>query len=121
MDTGIRRYGDFYREATCPFCGLPIQMPSELKTEFGVFIGGTCSCGAVYTCDLTGHNMGEALMDGLVFACDNDWDKAFSIGSDDYSEVVLNYDINNHMVWNIRDIRGERSGKIIFLRINKKN
>lgn len=121
MEKGLRQYRDYYKEARCPFCNMPVQMPLTIRTEFGEIIGGSCDCGAVYTCDLTGHNMGEALLDALVYACDNDWDRVFNIDSDDYSEAVFNYDINTHRIWNIRDIRRDQGGKIIFIRIKKRN
>lgn len=121
LDRGIREHKDYYRDAQCPFCNDPIPMPSTIVTEFGEIIGGDCRCGAVYTCDLTGHNIGEALLDALIFACGNDWDRVFNIGYEDYNESVFNYDINTHRIWNIRDIRRDQGGKIIFIRIKKKN
>lgn len=121
LDSGLREYKDYYRDARCPFCNEPIRMPSVIKTELGEVVGGDCNCGAVYTCDLTGHNIGEALLDALVFACDNDWNGLFNLGSNDYDEAVFNYDINTHRIWNIRDVRRDQGGKIIFIRIKKRN
>lgn len=117
----MREYKEYYREPLCPFCNRPIRIPEAIGTEFGEIIGGDCDCGAVYTCDLTGHNMGEALLDALVYACGNDWDRVYNIGAEDYSEAVFNYDINTHRMWNIRDIRTDQGGKIIFIRIKKGN
>lgn len=121
LDSGLREYRDYYRDARCPFCNEPIRMPSVIKTELGEVVGGDCNCGAVYTCDLTGHNIGEALLDALVFACDNDWNGLFNLGSNDYDEAVFNYDINTHRTWNIRDVRRDQGGKIIFIKIKKRN
>lgn len=115
------REKDYYREPRCPFCNSPFDLPATIRTEFGEFTGGICRCGAVYSYDPTGHNMGEALLDALIFACDNDWDKFYSIGFEDYSEAVFNYDINIHRLWGVRDIRREEGGKIIFIKIKKEN
>lgn len=112
---------EYFREARCPFCNVQIPLPLNIRTEFGDVTGGNCECGAVYTCDLTGHNMGEALLDALVLACDNDWNRVFNLGSEDYSEAVFNYNISTHRIWNIRDFRRDQGGKIIFIRIRKKN
>lgn len=120
MDRG-REFRDYYREARCPFCNMPIQIPLTIRTEFGEFEGGSCECGAVFTCDLTGHNMGEALLDALIYACDNDWDRLANIDSEDYNEAVFNYDINTNRMWNIRDARRDQGGKIIFIKIKKRN
>ena len=42
-------------------------------TELGAIISGRCACGAVYVCDPTGHNVGEAYGDAIAFA-KGDWD-----------------------------------------------
>jgi len=68
------------REVTCPFCGKPIERPRELAThrprEMPV---GSCTCGAVYAYDATGHNLGAAFVEALVFACNWDWDLAWGL------------------------------------------
>ncbi|NIR13136.1 MAG: PBS lyase, partial [Desulfobacterales bacterium] len=49
---------------TCPFCGMVIEKPGELETETQTEMPvGKCSCGAVYACDVTGHNLGTALVE----------------------------------------------------------
>ena len=64
---------DIVNKPTCPFCGIQIKKPAELDNvapqEMPV---GACECGAVYTCDVTGHNLGTAMIESLVFACNGD-------------------------------------------------
>lgn len=96
-------------------------MPENIRAEMGGFIGGRCDCGAVYACDPTGHNVGEAYLDALTYACGEDWNKFKFLNSDkNYREAVFNYDLRTHRLWNIRDIRRDYSGKIIFIKIEPK-
>ena len=61
---------------------------------------GACSCGAVYACDVTGHNLGTAMIEALVFSCNGDWDLAWDLlPEEDYLEAqVTNYDYESHLV-----------------------
>ncbi|MBN2061733.1 MAG: PBS lyase [Deltaproteobacteria bacterium] len=85
----------------CPFCGVIIEKPGELSarmpTEMPV---GICCCGAVYAFDVTGHNLGAAMVEALVVACNGDWDLAFDLLPDeDYQEKQLDhYDMESHMI-----------------------
>jgi hypothetical protein len=78
----------------CPFCEKPLGEPEEIKTGFGsTFTGGRCGCGAAYVYDQGGHNLGEAYVDALVYACDGDWDRAWSLIPDkDYEVREMSYD-----------------------------
>jgi len=49
-----------------------IQRPDQVPSREMPL--GTCSCGAVYACDVTGHNLGSAMIEALVHACTGDWD-----------------------------------------------
>jgi hypothetical protein len=64
---------DIIVRPSCPFCGMAIEKPGDLdirtQTEMPL---GACSCGAVYACDVTGHNLGAAMIEALVAACDGD-------------------------------------------------
>ncbi len=72
----------------CPFCEEPVGALEEITTRFGnTFTGGKCSCGAVYVYDGSGHNLGDAYVDGLAYACDNDWDRAWSLVPEEDYEV----------------------------------
>jgi hypothetical protein len=108
--------------AKCPFCAAMIKAPEEIKTESGGFIGGKCECGAVYVCDPTGHNVGEAYLDALTYASG---DNALSFDSldvgEDYREAVFNYDLRGHRLFEIRDIRRDYSCKIIFVTLGRKS
>jgi len=82
----------------CPFCGRLFERPHDIKTEMGnVFSGGKCGCGAVYIFDRSGHNLGESYVDGLVFACNGDWETAWKLIPDiDYKVESFYYDRENH-------------------------
>ena len=98
----------------CPFCSMTVNKPQELETrrleEMPV---GTCDCGAVYACDVTGHNLGSAFIEALVFACNMDWDLAWSLypGEDYLERLVEHYDLTSHLIipggsFNGRKVRG---------------
>ena len=102
-------------EPRCPFCYYKIEQPKELHSRKIVeFPLGLCKqCGAVYAYDITGHNMGAAFIEALLFACNEDDYLAFSLShGDDYTDAVVgNYDIVTHTVvpekiYNERFVRG---------------
>lgn len=78
----------------CPYCSRPIDEPHEIKTKFGSsFTGGRCECGSVYAYDRGGHSLGEAYVDALAYACNDDWDRAWSlIPDEDYDIQELGFD-----------------------------
>ena len=107
----------------CPFCGTDIGRPTEAAqrkmTEFTV---GRCECGAVYTCDGTGHNVGAAMVECLVYACNDDWDLAWElIPEDDYlTGRVEDYDEVTHQVCPKRNLDGRAvRGVLYFVRLHK--
>lgn len=89
-------------EPRCPFCSHKIDQPKELPSRKIVeFPLGVCEhCGAVYSYDVTGHNMGAAFIEALLFACNEDDYLAFSLSyGDDYTDAVVgNYDIVTHTI-----------------------
>ena len=102
-------------EPRCPFCYYKLDPPMELQERKMVqFPVGACGhCGAVYAYDATGHDMGSAFIEAVLFACNNDSDLAFSLSwGEDYSDAVVgNYDIVTHSivpekVHNDRFVRG---------------
>lgn len=106
--------------AQCPFCNEFLQIPEDIKTASGSFTGGRCSCGTVFVCDPTGHNLGEAYLEALLYACDEDWGVFNSLNADiRYDEAVFNYDLRAHRLWNTRDVRRDYSGKIIFIKVTR--
>ena len=107
-------------EPWCPFCGQKIGRPSDAierkMTEFKV---GRCQCGAVYTSDPTGHNVGAAMVETLVFACDNNWDFAWDLmPEDDYlTGRIEDYDEQTHQVVETRNLDGRAvRGVLYFVR-----
>jgi hypothetical protein len=102
---------------TCPFCGMVLERPKDLSTRMPAEMPvGRCSCGAVYACDVTGHNLGTALVEALVFGCDGDWDLAWDlVPEEDYmEEQVKNYDLDNHLVIHGGVYQGRRIGGILY-------
>ena len=105
---------------TCPFCGMLISRPDQVS--FGEMPLGSCSCGAVYACDVTGHNLGSAMIEALVHACHGDWDCAWDLTSDeDYMDQLLKrYDLETHHVFPGGVYEGRRiAGVLYFIRLNK--
>ncbi|MFZ0449758.1 MAG: DVU0298 family protein [Desulfatiglandaceae bacterium] len=113
----------FIKRPTCPFCGMLIEKPKELNLRRpGEMPVGACSCRAVYACDVTGHNLGSAMIEALVFGCNMDWDLAWNLSpEDDYQEGrVENYDYVNHLVVPGGAFEGRRiSGALCFVRFHE--
>ena len=83
---------------------------------------GVCSCGAVYACDVTGHNLGSAMIEALVHACTGDWDCAWDLTPDeDYLDKQLkNYDFETHHIIHAGVYEGRRiAGVLYFIRLNR--
>jgi len=107
----------------CPFCGMDVGRPSEgVQRKMREFPMGTCECGAVYVSDTTGHNIGAAMVECLVSACNNQWDLAWElIPEDDYLTGTLeNYDEVTHQVVPKRNLDGRAvRGVLYFVRLHK--
>lgn len=114
---------DIIARPSCPFCGMNIEKPRELATRMPNEMPlGACSCGAVYACDVTGHNLGSAMIEALVFGCDGDWDLAWSLlPEDDYLEKhVENYDFETHLIIHGAVYQGRRiAGTLYFIRLHE--
>ncbi|MEW6424601.1 MAG: DVU0298 family protein [Bacillota bacterium] len=119
-----RQRGLFSRQLTvkpaCPFCGLPLEKPKELKTRRPQEMPlGSCACGAVYAYDATGHNLGAAFLEALVFSCNMDWDLAWGLlPEEDYLEkIVENYDYETNRIVPGGFYEGRKiSGALYFVR-----
>jgi len=113
----------FVKRPTCPFCGMLIERPKELSTRRPVEMPvGSCSCGAVYACDETGHNLGSAMIEALVFGCNMDWDLAWNLlPGEDYREAIVEqYDYSNHLIVPGGFLEGRRiSGALFFIRLHE--
>lgn len=108
-------------EPRCPFCGRLFERPYEIKTKLGNrFSGGRCECGAVYAFDRTGHTLGEAYVDALTFACDDDWEKAWALTPEiDYRIESLEYDWKSHSLVKRTEPRGYVHENICFVLLKK--
>jgi len=106
----------------CPFCGQKVKRavdaPDRKMSEFTV---GRCSCGAVYSCDPTGHNVGAAMVETLVHACGDNSDLAWELlPEDDYlTGRIEDYDEQTHQVVETRNIDGRMvRGVLYFVRLH---
>jgi hypothetical protein len=106
----------------CPFCGQKVgratHAPVRKMTEFPV---GRCQCGAVYSCDATGHNVGAAIVETLVYACNDNADFAWELmPEEDYlTGRVENYDERTHRVAVKRNLDGRAvRGVLYFVRLH---
>ncbi len=110
------------RDPLCPFCGEFFGRPSEVRTKLGnVITGGRCKCGAAYIYDRTGRNLGEAYVDGLVFACNDDWDMAWSLAPDeDYKMVPMCYDESSHMAIGDPGQGGRAQENMLFFKLMRR-
>lgn len=107
----------------CPFCGMEIGRPTEgQQRKLREFPTGRCECGAVYVSDTTGHNIGAAMVECLVSACNEHWDLAWElIPEDDYLTGTLeDYDEVTHQVVPKRNLDGRAvRGVLYFVRLHK--
>ncbi|HXX58063.1 MAG TPA: hypothetical protein VEI96_08700 [Thermodesulfovibrionales bacterium] len=85
-----------------------------MKTALGECIGGRCGCGAVFSLDLTGHNVGEAYLDALALAYGEDWNQ---VPEEGYDEVILQYDARTRRLSTVKEMRRvELTGKMVFIK-----
>lgn len=107
----------------CPFCGMDIGRPTDaVQRKMSEFPMGRCECGAVYVCDATGHNVGAAMVECLVNACNDEWDLAWElVAEDDYlTGRIEDYDDVTHQVVPKRNIDGRAArGVLFFVRLHK--
>ena len=107
----------------CSFCGQDVGKPQYPdKRKLGEFALGDCECGAVYASDPTGFNVGAAMVDCLVYACDDNWDLAWDLlPEEDYLTGLLeDYDELTHQVVETRNLDGRRiKGILYFVRLQE--
>lgn len=114
--------GQIVKRPWCPFCGQKVGKASDaVQRKMQEFPVGHCQCGAVYSCDVTGHNVGAAMVETLVFACNDNWDMAWELmPEDDYlTGRVENYDEITHQVVDVGNIDGRPArGVLYFVRLH---
>jgi hypothetical protein len=114
---------DVVHKPSCPFCSSLIEQPKELIARMPHEMPlGKCSCGAVYACDIIGHNLGNAMIDALVFACGGDWDLAWGLlPEEDYLEKrIHDYDLESHLIVPSRAYQGRGvNGVLLFIRLHE--
>ncbi len=107
----------------CPFCGQDVARPQfPDKRKMGEFSLGRCECGAVYASDPTGFNVGAALVECLVHACDDNWDLAWDLlPEEDYlTGRIEDYDEISHQVVETRNLDGRIiRGVLYFVRLQE--
>jgi len=114
---------DVLERPTCPFCGTLIDRPhDEPDLTLNEMPVGACQCGAVYACDVTGHNLGIAFTEALVYSCNGDWDKAWDLFPDqDYLQKELTgYDYEEHLIVHGAMHGGRRiTGVLYFIKLRE--
>lgn len=105
----------------CPFCNQTVDKPTEPpRRKLGEFPVGKCNCGAVYACDVTGWNVGAAMIEAMVYACNDDWDLAWDLdpGDDYLTDRVEPYDEITNQVVETGNIDGRKvKGVLYFVRL----
>ncbi len=97
----------------CPFCSRFVDRPEKMLTGFGDTIANRCHCGAVYVCDPTGRNLGEAFTEGLALLTGS-WDFDALEEGRDYFISDMDYDLKTHRQVVVKgEIRS--AGKLIFI------
>ncbi len=106
----------------CPFCGHKVGRPVEsAQRRLNEFPVGECQCGAIYASDVTGHNIGAAMVEALVYACKDNWDFAWELlPEDDYlTGRIENYDEQLHEVKDKGNVDGRPvRGVLYFVRLH---
>jgi hypothetical protein len=106
----------------CPFCGQRVGRAVEAaQRKLNEFPVGGCMCGAVFACDVTGHNVGAAMVEALVHACNDNWDLAWELmPEDDYlTGRIENYDEEKHEVLDKGNVDGRPvRGVLYFVRLH---
>ncbi|MFH7325751.1 DVU0298 family protein [Desulfurivibrio sp. C05AmB] len=107
----------------CPICGAEVERPqAQQQRKLGEFSVGRCDCGAVYASDPTGHNIGSAMIEALVYACNDDWDLAWDLlpGEDYLTGRIESYDEVTHQVLDQRHLDGRYvRGVLYFVRLQR--
>lgn len=106
----------------CPFCGQKVGRASDgVARKMNEFPVGSCQCGAVYSCDVTGHNVGAAMVETLMYACEDNADLAWELlPEEDYlTGRIENYDEETHQVVDTGNIDGRPArGVLYFIRLH---
>lgn len=106
----------------CPFCGQKVARATDSpERQMYEFPMGECQCGAVYACEATGHNVGAAMVEALLYACDGNSDFAWELlPEDDYlTGRIENYDERTHQVVAKKNIDGRAvRGVLYFVRLH---
>lgn len=100
---------------TCLFCGKVIEPPEEKFTEIGEVIYGKCDCGAIYVCEPTGHNQGDALVDAMLLASPEGIEHVDLGVNFDLRERA--YDLRTHQYVHMKTSRF--NGRLFFIRALK--
>jgi len=116
-----------YRESErprCPFCGQPFGRPPKVNPrDEGDFYKWLCPCGAVGAYDATGNNLGDALMEAIAFAYDDDLEKAMAMEPDkDYEIRYLDgYRAGEHRVIGGRMTPKSGLAAFVFVKVKAPN
>ncbi len=104
----------------CPFCQTPFgRLTNQAQGRRENFFKWTCACGALGIFDATGNTMGEAMLEGLLLACGEDWEKAAALEADrDYEVKFLEgYSRHEHRVLGLQRTYKSGFGAFVFIRL----
>ncbi len=104
----------------CPFCRAGIAKPRKRPhMPLRQFPAGRCRCRAVFVSDLTGKNGGEALLESLALACNEDEEQAWSLkDGEDYTLRVMSYDTRKHL-FNKRGHFKDGMARLYFVKLTR--
>ncbi len=84
---------------TCPFCWASLNYPVDIQlSAWESILGGSCFlCGARFIVDVTGKNVGEAVVQGLEMIAEELGKSLETLEAGlDYEDCVLGYDVKRH-------------------------
>ena len=106
----------------CPFCKQTVAKPKDqVNRKINEFTSGKCQCGAFYSCDPTGYNVGAAMVEAIAGACNDDWDLAWELLPDeDYlTGRIEDYDEKTNQVVETKNLDGRKvNGVLYFVRLH---
>ena len=85
-------------------------------------LGGKCTlCGALYIVDPTSRNVGEVMLQALGLAAQELSKEASDmVAGEDYDDVILSYDWRTHRSSGEPRSFMDRHGRLVFLKVKKK-
>ncbi len=106
----------------CPFCWGTLSYPEDIRlSETETVLGGQCFvCGARFILDVTGKNVGEAMVQGLRMVAEElGKDLEMLASGEDYEDCVLRYDVKLHQCLGRAGRFLDCYGRLYVIRVKK--